>query len=403
MIILQGLEIALFVWFAINIAYLLIFSLAALFRCPDMAAQSAACRRIVILIPAYREDRVIMECVESCLAQDYPRDKYAVTVISDQMGEATNAALSCLPIRLEVVRFEKSTKAKALNLAMSRTDDYDVALILDADNTIGPRFLQQINAAFDGGGVSVFQAHRIAKNRNTHLAYLDAVSEEINNSIFRRGHVNLGLSAALIGSGMAFEYRLLKEKLASIQAVGGFDRALELTLFKEGKKIGYLPEAYVLDEKIQTHSDFSRQRRRWLSAQYHYLMAFLKDVPRAVRNGQWDFCDKMFQQMSIPRIILLGCSLVFALGMSCLSWLSAVKWWILSGCLFLALALAIPRSLYTWQLMKAMIDLPLTFGAMFLNLFRLKGANRTFIHTEHGIKESVECPGIMGGSEIKKK
>lgn len=390
MIILQGLEIVLFVWFAINIAYLLIFSLAALRRSPSSWAASAFYRRIVILIPAYREDRVIMECVASCLAQEYPRDKYEVIVISDQMSEATDAALSALPIRLEVVRFEKSTKAKALNLAMSRSGDYDIAVILDADNTIGPRFLGQINDAFASGGVSVFQAHRVAKNRNTHLAYLDGVSEEINNSIFRQGHVNLGLSAALIGSGMAFNYRLLKEKLASIQAVGGFDRALELTLFKEGEKIGYLPEAYVLDEKIQTHSDFSRQRRRWLSAQYHYLMAFLKDVPRAVRDGQWDFCDKMFQQMSIPRIILLGCSLVLAVSLSCVAWPAAVKWWLLSGCLVLALALAIPRSLYTWQLLKAMIELPLTFGAMFLNLFRLKGANRTFIHTQHGISESVE-------------
>lgn len=389
MVILQGLEIALFVWFAINVVYLLIFSLAALRTRRKEMPLATDFRRIVILIPAYREDRVIMECVESCLAQDYPRDRYEVVVISDQMSEVTNAALSRLPIRLEVVHFRQSTKAKALNLAMSRLDDYELGLVLDADNTVGTDFLKRINAAFDGDGVSVLQAHRVAKNRNTHMAYLDAVSEEINNSIFRQGHVNLGLSAALIGSGMVFDYRLLKEKLASIrEAVGGFDRALELTLFKEGKRIGYLPDAYVLDEKIQTHSDFSRQRRRWLSAQYHYLTAFFKDVPRAVSHGQWDFCDKMFQQMSIPRIILLGLSLVLSLGISFLSWPLAIKWWILSGCLFLALALAIPRALYTWHLVKAMMELPLTFGAMFLTLFRLKGANRSFIHTEHGIKES---------------
>lgn len=387
MVILQGLEIALFVWFAINVAYLLIFSLAALRSRRKEVPVATDFRRIVILIPAYREDRVIMECVESCLVQNYPRDHYEVVVISDQMSEVTNAALSRLPIRLEVVHFRQSTKAKALNLAMSRLDDYELGLVLDADNTVGPDFLQRVNAAFNRSDVSVFQAHRVAKNRNTHMAYLDAVSEEINNSIFRQGHVNLGLSAALIGSGMVFDYRLLKEKLASIRAVGGFDRALELTLFKEGKRIGYLPDAYVLDEKIQTHSDFSRQRRRWLSAQYHYLTAFFKDVPRAVSRGQWDFCDKMFQQMSIPRIILLGLSLVLSVGISFLSWSLAIKWWILSGCLFLALALAIPRSLYTWALVKAMIELPLTFGAMFLTLFRLKGANRSFIHTQHGIKE----------------
>lgn len=385
MIILHGLEIALFVWFTLNVLYLLIFSIASCRRNKRKSLEAAGYRRIAILIPAYKEDRVIMECVQSCMEQVYPKEKYDIVVISDRMKDVTNEILSRLPVLLEIVRFEKSTKAKALNLAMSRLSGYDVALILDADNTIGPDFLQKINAAFAEGNVSVFQAHRIAKNLNTNLAYLDAVSEEINNNIFRQGHVNLGLSAALIGSGMAFEYDLLKEKLVSIQAVGGFDRALELTLFKEGKRIEYLPDAYVLDEKIQTHSDFTRQRRRWLSAQFHYLMAFLKDVPYAIRKGSWDFCDKMFQQMSVPRIILLGLIGVSAFIFSFVSWSIAWKWWVLLALLLVALGVAIPRSLYTHRLFIATVELPLTFMFMIFNIFRLKGANKNFIHTEHGI------------------
>lgn len=385
MVILHGLEIAFFVWFALNVLYLLVFSVASHCRNTSRRSEDALFRRIAILVPAYKEDRVIMECVQSCIDQAYPKDRYDIVVISDRMEEATNRALSRLPVLLEVVRFEKSTKAKALNLAMSHLSGYDIALILDADNTIGSHFLRQINAAFSQEEVSVFQAHRIAKNRNTNLAYLDAVSEEINNNIFRQGHVNLGLSAALIGSGMAFEYELLKEKLASIQAVGGFDRALELTLFKEGKRIDYLSDAYVLDEKIQTHSDFTRQRRRWLSAQFHYLTAFLKDIPYAVKKRSWDFCDKMFQQMSIPRIILLGLTGGISVLFSFISWSIAWRWWLLFGLLIIALAVAIPRSLYTHRLLIAMIELPLTFMSMILNIFRLKGANKSFIHTEHGI------------------
>lgn len=385
MVILRGLEIAFFVWFALNVLYLLVFSVASHWRNTSRRPKVTLYRRIAILVPAYKEDRVIMECVQSCINQNYPKDQYDIVVISDRMEEVTNQTLSQLPILLEIARFEKSTKAKALNLAMSHLSGYDIALILDADNTIGPEFLEQINAAFSQEDVSVFQAHRIAKNRNTNLAYLDAVSEEINNNIFRQGHVNLGLSAALIGSGMAFEYKLLKEKLASIQAVGGFDRALELTLFKEGKRIDYLSDAYVLDEKIQTHSDFTRQRRRWLSAQFHYLTAFFKDVPHAVKERSWDFCDKMFQQMSIPRIILLGLIGGISVLFSFISWAIAWRWWLLFGLLIIALGVAIPRSLYTHRLLIAMIELPVTFASMILNIFRLKGANKNFIHTEHGI------------------
>ena len=66
---------------------------------------------------------------------------------------------------------------------------------------------------------------------------------------------------------------------------------------------------------------------------------------------------------------------------------SAVKWWILLGVLVVALLCAVPRRYYTRRLLKAVCLVPLTFGMMLMNLFRLKEATQRFIHTEHGIKE----------------
>ena len=387
MLLIRLLEIILFVCFSVNILYLLVFSIASVFGKREKREKEAVSfRRVAIMVPAYKEDRVIMECVESCLRQNYPHDRYDVVVISDRMEAVTNGRLSALPLILEVVRFENSTKAKALNLAMSHLSGYDLALILDADNTIGPDYLNQVNAAPFNGNIVGYQTHRTAKNKNTSLAYLDAVSEEINNSIFRQGHVNMGLSAALIGSGMVFDFELIKKMLSDIHAIGGFDRALELTLFKAGKRIDYLPDTYVLDEKVQNCRDFARQRRRWLSAQIHYLREFVGDVPVALLNKNWDFCDKLFQQMSIPRLLLLGGAFIIALVISFISWQVSLKWWGLFCILIVSLLLAVPKSLYTRRLFVAVIELPETFFSMFLNLFRLKGANEKFIHTEHGVE-----------------
>lgn len=386
--ILQGIDIVLFVLIAFNVLYLFIFSLASCYRKKETVIETSMYRRIAILIPAYKEDLVIEEAVESCLDQNYPIEKYDIVVISDQMQDVTNQRLLSLGIILEIVHFENSTKAKSLNLAMSHLSGYDVALVLDADNTIEPDFLLKINQAFDSSNLLIYQTHRRAKNINTNFAYLDAVSEEINNNIFRQGHVNLGLSAALIGSGMAFNYELLKRELALIDAIGGFDRALELTLFKARIQVGYLPDASVLDEKIQNQDDFSRQRRRWLSAQWHYLCEYIGDLPAAFFAGNWDFCDKMFQQMSLPRVLLLGILFVLAFGISLFSWVLAVKWWLLLFLLLCILLMAIPSELLTWRLVRAMVELPGSFIHMFLNLFRLKGANKKFIHTVHGVKQS---------------
>lgn len=381
-------EMIIFIILAINIFYLLIFSLASLFKTKPIVKQTNLTKRIAILIPAYKEDAVIMECVETCLRQNYPKHSYDTVVISDKMEDQTNAELAELPLTLVKVNFESSTKAKALNFAMHEIGDkYDIAIILDADNTISPDFLKQINETFDNKEVQIVQAHRCAKNTNTPLALLDAVSEEINNSIFRKGHANMGLSAALIGSGMAFNYTLFKQTMLTIDAVGGFDRALELTLMRQGVRVFYLPYSDVLDEKVQRSDDFSRQRRRWMSAQLHYLRRSYKQIPKALIEGRWDFCDKVFQQVSIPRLILIGFSFIFAAGMTLISTTLAVKWWVMFGVLVVAMMLAIPKKLVRTELLMAIIQLPYFFLVMVANLFKLKGANKKFIHTKHGVKK----------------
>ena len=385
--LLTSIEYLLVFILSVNIIYLLIFSIAS--HCPPKNQKIIVhvLNRIVILIPAYKEDQVVMECVNSCLTQNYPKEQYDIVVISDQMQDSTLLKLEALPLKLIKVFFKDSTKAKALNYAMAEIgDNYDIAIILDADNVVDSEFLLHINTSMNQKGVEIVQAHRTAKNQNTKLAILDAVSEEINNSIFRLGHSNVGFSAALIGSGMAFKYELLKKELYSINAIGGFDRALELALIKKKKKITYLPDTYVWDEKIQNHHNFSQQRKRWLSAQLHYLGLSLKDIPKAIQEKYWDLCDKIFQQMSLPRVLLLGITFLVAIGISFFTWETSIKWWVLFIVLNISLYIAIPKRMLTSKLASAVLILPFSFMLMFLNLFKLKNANKKFIHTSHGIK-----------------
>ena len=375
----------LYIIFAINILYLLIYSLAS--RRPPLPRPVPAKehKRIAILIPAYREDTVIRECVNACLDQDYPSDKFDIVVISDRMQPATNATLSKLPIRLIEVHFENSTKSKSLNAAMAAIGNgYDVAVVLDADNVVTYDFLDDINALFADPEVEIAQAHRVAKNLNNDMALLDAISEEINNTIFRLGHAKLGMSAALIGSGMAFRYDLFRDTMANVKAVGGFDRELELTLLYQGKHFHYLPETFVFDEKIQNTGDFSRQRRRWLSAQWHYCQIFAKYLWKAMADRNWDFCDKLFQQVSIPRLLLMGFTFFLAVAFTFYSWIWGIKWWLLLILLAVALLVAVPKRYCTSRLGMALQSLPYTFLLMAFNIFKLKGANKRFIHTEHG-------------------
>ena len=371
---------------SVAVAYPLIYSLASLGTRKSYYPTANKQHKFAILFPAYKEDRVIIPVVESFLQQHYPQELYKVIVISDHMQDTTNEHLAQLPITLLKANYENSSKAKALNFAMNHfgRDEFDAVVILDADNIVDTNFLLEINKVFDAG-VQAIQAHRTAKNRNTDIAVLDGLSEEVNNSIFRRGHVRLGISSALIGSGMIFNYQWFHDNVKHLVTTGE-DKELEVLLLKQRIFIEFLDEVYVYDEKTQGEKGFYNQRRRWLATQTNNLFMGLSQLPSALFKGYWDYCDKLFQWMMPPRVLLLGFITLFACFLTMIDLSLSIKWWGLLILLGITFSLAVPDYLVDKRFKKAIASLPILFLLMFFNLFRLKGGSKRFIHTKHSNK-----------------
>ena len=382
--ILYILDFVFFLWIFLGVVYLLIFALYAQKRKPKPYPQARKQHAILVLFPAYKEDKVIVENVCSFLQQDYPATLYQVTVISDGMKEETNNRLRELPVTVLNARFERSSKAAALNLAMDahKGRTYDMVAILDADNIAAPDFLQRINDAFDFG-IQAIQVHRVSKEVTTDVSVLDRTSEEINNSIFREGHVRAGLSSALIGSGMAFDYNWFARRIPRVTSAGE-DKALELLLLKDNVYVEYLSDVYVYDEKISSATAFYRQRRRWIAAQFDLLGKGVRYLPQAIFTGNLDYCDKIYQWLLPPRIVLAGFTFLVGVAWIIFDWTLSLKWWMTFFLLLCALSLAMPDKLYDASFKKALRKLPVLFLLTTVNLFRTKGVNRQFIHTRHG-------------------
>lgn len=383
MILVNIVDSILFVLMLFSVLYLLIFAIASLNKKKIHYPETDNKLKYVILFPAYKEDKVIVSSVKSFLAQDYPKCYFDVVVISDQLKDETNEELSQLPINLLIANYEDSTKAKALIFALDNLskDDYDVVVIIDADNTVSTNFLNEINKAFFFG-IRALQVHRIAKNPETDMAILDAASEEINNSFFRSGHIRLGLSSALSGSGMAFEYKWFKKNIKNISSVGE-DKELELQLLRQGIYIDYLEDVFVYDQKVQNQQVFYNQRRRWMASQYENLTKGIKYISEALRTGNIDLFNKLIQWAMLPRLILLGLIFVLAVLFLFINIFWSIKWWILLMFMCLSLAIAIPDEMVNERLIKILRKLPKLFILMVINLFRMKGAKKKFIHTEH--------------------
>ena len=391
-------DIALWLFMAASTVYILFFALVSILwkkrvsrLTKYLTGQVLAMRKkdffsYLILYPAYNEDRVIVNSVQKFLAQYYPYNCFHVAVISDHMQPETNEKLAALPITLLQPVFEKSSKAKAMQYAMDQIkDDYDFIVILDADNVVEPHFLEQLNIEC-AKGYKAIQCHRCAKNSNNDVAVLDGVSEEINNTIFRKAHNRLGLSSALIGSGMCFDYKLFKENVFKLSSVGE-DKELEAHLLLQKVFIKYEPDIHVFDEKVSNKDNFQKQRLRWMTAQIQSLFMQLPHLPYAIRTGNIDYINKTIQQALIPRSMLVVGAFVVCIFMTVFSLLFSLSWYIKWWCLFLAICislyLAIPKQLRSHTVFGKVLSVPVLVWKMVVNIPKIKRKNTDFIHTTH--------------------
>ncbi len=378
-------ELVFFIYLVFTDVYLFIFAFFGLFPLKRKHITPRKKRKILVLIPGYREDTVIIDVAKEALRQDYGTENYDVVIIADGFLPETIEKLKKINVRVVEVQLEYSTKSRALNAALAQTEDiYDVAVVLDADNIMARDFLTRINMAFCQGYMAV-QGHRIAKNLNTPFAILDAVSEEMNNHIFRKGHRVLRLSSALIGSAMAFDYRYFKKMMKKVEVVGGFDKEIEIRLLQKKHKIEYLPDAYVYDEKVPNAKVFTKQRRRWLSAQVHYFgKSFLPALRDLFLRGNIDFFNKALQFVLLPRIMLI--SLLFLLAVIYFFAAPLSSFYLALGLLVLGVLvflLSIPLYFYNFRTLWALTRLPAGIFLMFASLLNLKKSNKEFLHTKH--------------------
>ena len=334
----------LFVIIAGTVLYLGVFAVAALFHSKPVIPKAKKFNRFVVLIPAYKQDNVIEQTVLSVLGQAYPQRMFDVTVISDHQDEITNMRLAQYPITLLTPDFEESTKAKSLQYAILNLPEfkiYDAVIILDGDNIIDQDFLEQVNDAYEIAATKAIQTHRISKNRDTAAARMDAIFEEINNTIFRRGHISFGLSAALAGSGTVFDFNWYKTNVMRTKT-SGEDKELEALLMRQDIFVDYFDHIYVYGEKKRTTSTLNEQRGRWATQQFVNLFRNIRFLPGAIFRKQYNLEDKLIQWMLVPRSNMIGIIMIMSIVLPFIYLTMAIKWWILGSLALFIFALATP-------------------------------------------------------------
>lgn len=273
----------LFISTCIYTLYILILAVASHFRKNTKYPKSPKKNRILVLIPQGN----------ALLQDNYPN--YETVTYTDRM-----------------TAIEEIDESK-----------YDIAVILGKTSKTSPQFLTKINNAFNAG-VKAAQLHNIQTNRSSFSSKIQSIKEEVGNSLYQKGNIQLGYSGALIGPDIALEMKWLKKNQKSQTS------NLENKLLKQQIDIEYLEKVCVYRDLYEPHW-FTHKRQKVLSKLISILF-----------YGSWSYINRCIQWLLPSPLFSLIAISIWAFFVLAINWAESLKWFMLLFIFLSTISLAIP-------------------------------------------------------------
>jgi biofilm PGA synthesis N-glycosyltransferase PgaC len=312
---------------------------------------------LTVIVPAFNEAEHVADTVRSLRAQTVVPDEIVVVddCSTDKTGEVARAAGA------RVIRPESNTgsKAGAQNFALPSVTT-DLTMAVDADTVVDPRAVEVALAQMSDDprvaatcGFVVPRRVRSLWERGRYIEYLLAFS------FFKR--IQDYFSTPLISSGCFSLYRT-----DVLRRVGGWrtrtmaeDMDLTWTLYREGWKVRFTPDAVCYPVEPATWGYLSKQLRRWSHGFVQNVLLHWDGVRRfgylrsAIAVACWD---------------ALAASLLFLVGIPVLA--ATISPYFLLGYIVDAPILLVPVLAGSWrrrELARALASLPAFFVLRIVN------------------------------------
>ncbi len=331
------------------------------------------------IITAHQDVKLIPPLVDSFLKQDYKN--FTVYVIAD---DCDISSLQYHDERIKIIKPEIAfhAKIKSIHFAVkSFVRKHDALIIFDSDNLVHPKYLSTLNNYFQRGFRAV-QTHMLSKNIDSTYAKLDSVGHIYHTFLERQIKMDLGLTSAILGLGIAIDLNLYNEIMYTNQ-LGGFDKKLQVQLAKKLPTIAFAQDAIVYDEKVDDGEALEKQRTRWIFTYFTYFADSFKLFADGIIKFHPGRLLLGFNMLRPPLFLTLA----LALSMTIISFfvkpVIGFAWLIIIFLFAINFILIITTQSKQEGMVKALIHTPKMILRQSASLLKIKKANKNFLKTEH--------------------
>lgn len=248
----------------------IIFALVALYRQKNRDETNTKNSQnyifFTVIIPAYNEEKVIANSVITLMAQNYPKDLFKVVVAfngTDKSGVIANAAGAIVYTTPESGVGKRNAINYVLNKLEAQPQGY--ILILDADNSVLPDFLQQMATTIDQyQAIAVQGNHQPLIVANNWVSCGLAAAYRASSLLYNEGRSLLYQSALLCGTGFAIREDVFRHLWPQTQTLTEDIELNGWLQYYYNTGVVWARLACFYDEKPDTLRIAIRQRTRWM-------------------------------------------------------------------------------------------------------------------------------------------
>ena len=334
-----------------------------------------------IIVTAYEQTHTLPPVIDSLLKLQY--NNFIIYIVADKCDVSK---LHFSDERVVVLRPPETLGSNTRSHFYAINNfkrNHERLTIIDSDNLVEPDYLLQLNKYFDAGFIAV-QGERKAKNLDTTYSCIDAARDIYYHFFDGKILFEVGSSATLAGSGMAFTVQLYKECLGHLDVTGaGFDKVLQKEIITRNHRIAFTNQAIVYDEKTSQSDQLVKQRARWINTWFRYFIFGFQITGLGIRRFNWNQFLFGFILLRPPLFIFLIISLFLMTINIFINPFFAIIWAI--G--FLLFVVGFFTSLFLSptdkRIYQALTGIPKFIFYQVLSLLKARNANKHSVATQH--------------------
>jgi len=218
---------------------------------------------VSVIVPAYNEELVVSNTIQSLLASDYAN--FEVIVVDDGSQDNTSKVVTDNfgdDERVKLLTVTNAGKAAALNTGLTHARG-DIIVALDADTLFAPQTISALAHRFYDSSMGAIAGNAKVGNRINIVTRWQALEYITSQNMDRRAFASLNCITVVPGAVGAWRKDL-------VEKAGGFpsdtlaeDQDLTLQIRRLGYKIGYEETAIAWTEAPDRLKTLAQQRFRW--------------------------------------------------------------------------------------------------------------------------------------------